>query len=372
MSLLSRLFKPKTNSGGVGSPRELAEAVGLLLLAARERRDDSLRHSARLGDLLGLLWQEDAQALNTVYEAFSSVERLDREFLESLAGRIRAARPALPPTPEERYKAVVDALQAEIEAVPLQSGPLPDRIILPEEAARLNNALILARILLPPELHQSICAFLVANNRACRSLPNNEMDLPYQRLIRDNIYRYLASLSPDSMPHFWAMVRDEAVSEEFWSGLTRIRDRKAVPYLLELLPLPEDEASLGVMSLDGQKNVIKVLREIGDVRAVPALLAIEKRKPLTSPLQGGLETPWHRAFSQEWRERSALAQIAGEAARHIVRTSGESGAPLLRPPNGSVQSDDTLLRPSSPGAATTAPGERMRPADASEKTDQAR
>jgi hypothetical protein len=114
MSLFSRLFKTKVPLLGAVSYQELIDAVGLLLLAAREKRDDSLRHSARLGELLGLLWQDDMQTLKTVYEAFASVERIDRRFVESLAAHVRAAQPSPPSTPEERYAAVVRAMEAEI------------------------------------------------------------------------------------------------------------------------------------------------------------------------------------------------------------------------------------------------------------------
>ena len=115
MSLLSRLFKSKSASVGPAPHENQIEAVGLLLLAAREKRDDSLRDSALLGELLGLLWREDAQALKAVHAAFSSVAKLNREYVETLARRLRALQPTPPPTPEGRYEAVVDVLRAELD-----------------------------------------------------------------------------------------------------------------------------------------------------------------------------------------------------------------------------------------------------------------
>ena len=137
----------------------------------------------------------------------------------------------------------------------------------------------------------------------------------------------------------------------------------AVPFLLDLLPAAQDEQDHSVMSPDGQKEVIQVLKEIGDVRAVPALLAIEKR-PLPPPVEKpGIWNEWDRVLSATWRERNELAQLAGQAARHIMRMSDDSGAQLLRPSEMPAKSSETLLRPSSPDSGTTPPEELMRPSE---------
>lgn len=365
MSLLSRLFKSKTPSAHKEIRREGVETVGLLLLAAHAKRDDSLRHSPRFGEVLGMLWQEEAYALDAVHNVFSALESLDRKYLETLAHRMRAAQPIPPPTPEERYESVAQALRKEIESIPLQYLPFPQdtvrRTVPAEAAARLGSVLILARILLIHELHQPICEFLVANARACRSRPDNEASLPYQQLIRDNIHRFLGSLAPEDMPHFWATLRNTALPEEFLPTLRRIRNVNAAPFLLELLPSAQDEQGHSVMSPDGQKEVIQVLKEIGDVRAVPALLAIEKRH-LPPPVEKSrVWNEWDRELSATWIERNELAQLAGQAARHIMRMSDDSGAQLLRPSEMPAKSSETLLRPSSPDSGTTPPEELMRP-----------
>jgi hypothetical protein len=365
LSLFSRLFKPKPELPEREAHQEGIETVGLLLLAAQAKRDDSLRHSARFGELLGMLWEEEKSALDVVHTVFASVERIDRKYLETLSRLLRAAHVSPPPTLEERYQAVLQALAAEIQTIPFQSLPFPEdtvrRTIPSEAAARLVNVLILARILLMHELHQPICAFLVTNGRACLSRPNNEAALPYQLLIREHIHRFLSSLDPETMPHFWAALRDAAHPEEFWPTLRRIRDSKAVPYLLELLPAAQDEEDRSSVSLEGQKEIIQVLREIGDSRAVPTLLAIEKRHLPPSVEKPGILNQWDLTLSAQWQERTELSRIAGQAARHIMRNSPDSGAQLLRPSEMPAKTDDTLLRPAGPESNTTPPEELMRP-----------
>jgi len=360
MSLFSRLFKPKTVVSAGASYQELVETVGLQLLAAREKRDDSLRHSARFGELLGLLWQEDREALKAVHAAFNSVEKLDQEFIAALGRRVRTLQPTLPRTPEGRYAAVVQALGDDIAAISLQ---VPETVFTAAETKLFVGILTVARILLPPELHQTVCEFLIASNRVRRNRLEGDDTLPYQELICENIYRFLASLAPETMPTFWAVLRDDAVSKEFWPALRRIRDINAVPYLLELLPAVQDEQGLSAMSLDGQQEVIQVLREIGDLHAVPVLLAMEGRLP-PSVEKPGIQSAWDRALSQAWRERSDLARLAGQTARHILRSTGESETQIQRASGLPSQTGGTLLRPAPPQPGTTPLGEPPRSSDA--------
>ena len=369
MSLFSRLFKTKMPALGATSYQELIDAVGLLLLAAREKRDDSLRRSARLGDLLGLLWQDDAQALKAVYEAFASVERIDRSFVQSLAEHVRAAQPTLPPTAEARYIAVVQALEAEIRSTPMRPRPFPERVIDNEAGSRLVYTLTLARILIPTELHRSVCDLLIAANGAMRDRPDDEGGILQLHLIRDNIDRFLASLAPDAMPGFWEKLRDPVVTEEFWPALRRIRSINAVPYLLDLLPAADDTEGVSVLSVQGQKEVIGVLREIGDIRAVPVLLAIEKRTLPPPEEKKGVQSAWDRALSAKWRERNDLIRTAGQAARYILRSSDSSEARLLRPSAAPLAQGETLLRPAQPFAGTTPANELMRASEEPERQE---
>ncbi len=358
MSMFRRLFKSNKISSVGGSHKDLVEAVGLILLAGREKRDGSLRHSPRLGELLGLLWQDDPQARTAVYDAFSSVERLDRGFIESLGLRLRTEQTAPPPTPESRYGAVVQALRAEL-TVPYT--PATKRIYPNADTQRILSTLTLARILLPAELHQPICTFLLSFDKLYPLAPNAA---DYLQLVPENIFRFLASISPNEMPTFWAMLRDETVSQEFWPALRRIRDKAAVPYLLEMLPAADDEEGVSAMSMDGQKEIIQALREIGDLRAVAVLLAIEKRPLPPPPDRPGIQSAWDRALSAKWRERNELARVAGQAARHILRNSDAAEAQLLRPSDLPIEIGGRLLRPSQPEQDTTAPEELMRPSNA--------
>ena len=385
MSLLSHLFKLKTAFPERASHRELVESAGLLLLAAHEKRDDSLRHSTRFGELLSLLWQNDKQAFKTVNEVFSSsVESFDRAFVEAFSQRLRILQPALPPSPESRFEAVVHALRLELQVM---VAPAMQDVLPSGATRRLINTLTLIRLLLPAELHEPVCAFLVAYNRNHLSGSNDNISSPR---IREQIYRYLASLPPQSIPTFWAMLRDEAVSQEFWPVLRRIRDRNAVPYLLELLPEAQANPARSALSFAGQKAVVQALKEIGDPKAIPVLLAMEKQggpgfvRPAEASEPGltvtdnalqsssgdrpSTQSAWDRWMAESWHERTELARLAGQAARHIQRNSPDAGAQLLRPSEMPSTDDGTLLRPASPDAGTTPPNELMRPSVEPEQT----
>jgi hypothetical protein len=200
-----------------------------------------------------------------------------------------------------------------------------------------------------------------------RDRADDEGGILQLHMIRENVERFLASIAPEAMPAFWERLRDPAVSEEFWPALRRIRSISAVPYLLELLPTAEDTEGVSVLSIRGQKEVIGVLREIGDTRAVPVLLAIEKR-PLPPPEEKkGVQSAWDRALSAKWRERNDLVRTAGQAARHILRNSNSSEARLLRPSAAPIAQGETLLRPAQPGVGTTPSNELMRASEHSER-----
>ncbi len=136
MSFWNRLFKPK--SIFAGSPyHDLAENVGLLLLAAREKRDDSLRHSERLGELLGLLWRSDTAASSAVRTAFNSIAKTSHEYMETLSRRLRRVYHVPPTIPKSRYEAVVEALREDVNANRLQPRPFPQRVISKEQGKHI-------------------------------------------------------------------------------------------------------------------------------------------------------------------------------------------------------------------------------------------
>ncbi|MCW3054054.1 MAG: hypothetical protein JWN14_3224, partial [Chthonomonadales bacterium] len=290
----------------------------------------------------------------------------DREYVEMLAQRVHNLHQILPPTPEGRYLIVVRALQEELTNV---AKLVADSVSTAAETKILVQVLTVARILLPAELHAPVCEFLAANSRGRKDAPLGGDSLPYQGLVIDNIYWFLGALPSDRIPAFWAMLRDETISRELWPALRRIRGRGAVPYLLDLLPAADDVQGDSVMNLDGQKEVIQVLKEIGDLRAVPVLQAMEKRLLPPPEEKPEFQSTWDRAMSKTWRERNDLARTAGQAARHILRFSGEAAAQLLRPSDMSAQRGETLLRPvhSDPGA--TPPDELMRASEEPEGTD---
>ncbi len=372
MPFWDRLFNPKTVIGGRSPHRELVESVGLLLLAAREKRDDSLRNSPRLAELLELLWHQDDVSLDAVREALGSVEKVSRDVIATLARRVREASSSPPSSPEAVYEAVVALLHEDLAAGRPYPLPFGQLTITQETGMRLVHAVTLARILLPAELHEPVCDALVTNSHALQDGITAEARFPYQHLLRNQIHRYLVAFSPQAIPHFWRMAAQEDTSEEFWPVLGRIRDRNAVPYLLELIPRADYPVESGFwnvggmrqtedghrpLAFGGQWEIIAALTEIADVRAVPVLQAMAQRSDYARyHVIKGFE------ILDRQRENNRLAEQAGLSVRTILRNAQDGSADLLRlaaPPEDA----QTLLRPVVPAASTTATGELLRPSD---------
>ncbi len=231
----------------------------------------------------------------------------------------------------------------------------------------------MAQILLPAELHVPICETLAACNRVLQNRLDDEVSVGFRYVLREHTYKYLASFAPEAIPHFWEMLKDETTSKEFWPVLGRIRDRNAVPYLLELLPQADYPVehrywNIGVapvlaperqgLEYEGQLQVLEALREIADVRAVPVLQAMEQRQD-----HGKYHVFSGNEFLETQRENNQLAEQAGKAARHILRNSKDAGALLLRPSEARPADGKTLLRPARPAADTTPANELLRPSD---------
>jgi len=314
----------------VAMPANLAtslEQLGVLqqIEAVRKQGQDP-RQSESIGQRLALLWQAQTAAYPSPTAAEAAFV-----LLRDLTAALREQTPRIPETPEARYTAVAAALGRCIQA------NIPE-LSLTDEPSTLDyfrNALLMVLQLRAPELHGPCCNLLLAINATLmREREGNRR--PALESLRLGLYSCLAALPPDAMPQFWEHLRSQSRSEEFWPVVRRLRDRRAVPFLLEALP---------VLEPDGQSALLSALKAMGDARALPALQALAEGNSLVAP-------------------------VAREALTHILRTSRDDAAQLLRPTDARHAGNprETLLRPAAATTGTTTgPDELLRPGSAPEE-----
>ncbi len=286
---------------------------------ALEQRGEDPRRNPDIGEGLGLLWEENLIAPS------ESATSADQAFLRDFVWYLRQRTPKPPPAPEARYQAVVealrDAIRANTEELRLTEEPFP--------IDNLRRAIWMVEQLQAAELHAVCCELLVTVNATLiRERQGNRV--PPLESLRTELHGCLAALPPDAMPRFWEMLQAESTSEDFWPVAARMRDRRAMPFLLEALP---------VVPPDGQAIIAVTLGNIGDTRALPALQQLAAE------------------------ETSLVAPIAKEAVARILRTSGDDAALLLRPTDAphAGSASKTLLRPAAATpAAASRPEELLR------------
>ncbi len=289
-----------------------------LLATLREARHqgEDPRHSQAVGYALGVFWQAD-RALPT----HSSTPRMSPALIRDLSVRLQEQNPNPSSSPEERYVAFTNALYRCLHAN-------TEELYMTEEPSTMDYLAAQAA-----ELHGACCDLVLTLNRMLLKEHEGGRRPPLLSL-RQSVYDCLATLPPEVMPQLWDRLRDPSASEEFWPVVRRMRDRKAVPFLLELLPnLPPD----------GQAAMITALREIGDARAIPSLQVVAE-------------------------SGSVVAPIAKAAVAHILRHSRDDAAQLLRAADtrNAGNARETLLRPAASGA-TTPSNELLRPGSAPEE-----
>jgi hypothetical protein len=251
-------------------------------------------------------------------------------FLRDLTATLRAQTPQLPIATEERYDAVATALAYCIQAnIPELS--LTDE---PSTLDYLKIALYAVYALRAPQLHDVCCTLLLALDAALiREREGNRR--PALESLRYIVYERLAALPPDEMPRFWDRLNAASTSEAFWPVVRRMRDRRAVPFLL---------GALSLLPPDGQSAVIKALREMQDARAIPPLQALAEGTDVIAP-------------------------VAKEALAYILRHSRDDAAQLLRPTDARHAGNprETLLRPAAAASTASRLEELLRPGSAPEE-----
>ncbi|HLV81700.1 MAG TPA: hypothetical protein VKT32_15545 [Chthonomonadaceae bacterium] len=321
--------------------KQIGQAAAQALLAGEEPR-----HSEAVGTWIGLLWR--CRRPGEAAEAFSRTIPLepkkgDIPYYIGFARILREQATELPEEPEGRYAVMIAALRRALIADREEMV----RGVEPFPIANLEAAVWMAQRLQAVELHDLCCELVMDTGE----LLNRHLD-DSRRVALEDLYsalgRCLASLPSDAIPRFWALLRHKSLRhrapiaqvgtlaredyamEALWPIAGRMRDRRAVPFLLEALPVQPE---------DGQVSLITALAEIGDIRAIPALQALTVD------------------------ETRQISVIARRAVEKILRRSRDDAAQLLRPSDaqhvGSLS--QTLLRAAEGGATAVRPDELLRP-----------
>ncbi|HZT43133.1 MAG TPA: HEAT repeat domain-containing protein [Chthonomonadaceae bacterium] len=325
--------------------KQLGQAAAQAHLAGEDPRQ-----SEAVGMWIGLLWRcrRPEEAGGDFWTIPLEPKKGDAPYYIGFARILREQAPELPSEPEGRYALMVAALRRAL---------LVDReeMLYGAELFPIANqeaAVGMVQRLQAVELHD-VCCELVMD---VGDLLNRHLDDSRRVALEDlnsALGRCLASLPPDQIPRFWeilkhksarhsvpisqtrALSRVDYAVETLWPIAGQMRDKRAVPFLLEALPiLPED----------GQVSVITALAEIGDSRAIPALQALTVD------------------------ETRQISVIARRAVEKVLRHSRDDAAQLLRPSDRQHVGNQgqTLLRPAEGASAAVRPEELLRPAGLAE------
>ncbi len=221
---------------------------------------------------------------------------------------------------------------------------VPNRIILENSVAMVGKLQIY-------EAHDIICRLLAAANyriqkRGQGPISNHPTAVNPESSARNLVKLTtdcLLALPPDHIPDFWARLKALSTVQDLRPVVARMRDRRAVPYMLEVLPHLES---------DPQCDVIIALANIKDVRAVPALQELAGRMDdLVAPRAAFALAEILRTSQDDSAQllRASDARNVGNAAEILLRAAGPT-------PETTVTSDQ-LLR-----AGQAPPGEMKEPA----------
>jgi hypothetical protein len=238
---------------------------------------------------------------------------------------LKQRTPQTPPTPEERYRAVVTAVGGQLHRV--REAPTQ-----PFVEDLLSVALRPVGRLGAGMLTHEICAALYDYHRGVWS-PHQTRS---QRLkIEAALANALACLPPDNLEDFWENLHsgNALMRGAMRLGLEWLTSDHAVPHLLCGLDRSTDS--------DTRFALVDNLARIGDPRALPRLYALRRTAALT-------DWPLARRIS------AAIGVI-----EHLNREQAHRS--LLRPAQAPSQDPSTLLRPTA--EIDPAPATLLRSAD---------
>lgn len=300
------------------------------------------RQSQAVAHWLRLLWKQDSLQLSQLQAVLLAGRLAHSPLTAYLYTYVNRNYQPPPETPAAIHAAVVSALRSYLEQqAELLPADLPNQ---PVSEQGMLEAVQLTQIVQAYELQDTCADVLMAVHHKLNKLAHgaDKRSIALYQQLRDTLYDTLAGFPPDKTPKLWESLKTPRGGEEFRHVIARLRDRHAVPYLLELLP--EDPVPDDGDRLDLQAKVIATLRNIGDGRAVPRLQRIAAQS------------------------NSLLARPAQEALTTILARSSDDAAQLLRATDSrhADNAGETLLRTAhgSPSGSTTSPNELLRPGPA--------
>ena len=292
---------------------------------------------APAAELLALLWHEEREVRQAAVRALPGGDREHDYsthygyFAEAFLRELTARRSQKPAQPEESYRVVAAVLSdligrstRDIRAMSGMHYSFLSSALYLALFATCRDALLAAMRLRSGEVHEALCDLLWNLSAVAGVGRLNPQDT---LLLMNSAGQALAAMPPDEIPAFWAALshphatRRNAVSP----ALPHLSDRRAVPYLLEALPLQKPDVA---------ERVIVALGRLADVSALPLLAEFGRNA--------------NRVLSRA--AKAAAAAILRAQQQHPVQTLLRPAAPDPRELLRSVgtreaMETDTLLHP---------------------------
>jgi hypothetical protein len=284
------------------------------------------RASLAVDLMLQWLWRLDSAKVKAMHKLLAApgIDATDYgRFLYALPIKGEA------PVAEPPHSVVTGVLREFLvhRLYPEQTPLHQDRESIHPEPIIVENGLAMIARLRMIGAHDVVCRILFAANFKfqTRKPDTSARSLAEVRQMIRAAEECLLALPPDEIPAFWSQLKLPSTAHDLLSVAARMRDRRAVPFLIDALPC---------LDVDGRSNVVVALGNIKDVRAVPALQEIAADRT------------------------SLVAPIAAQALAEILRESRDDAAMLLRATDSrhAGKAAETLLRP-----AAGAPDAQMRP-----------
>jgi hypothetical protein len=205
-----------------------------------------------------------------------------------------------------------------------------DREAIKPDRVAIENGLAMIGYLRMVDAHDVVCRILYAayfnfqTRKPDMSTGNSACIRQIIRAAED----CLLSLPPDEIPNFWATLRALTPARHLRPVLARMRDRRAVTFMID---------ALSYLDADGCRDVVVALGNIKDTRAVPALQEIVADKT------------------------NLVAPMAAHALAEILRDSRDDAAMLLRATDSrhAGKAAETLLRPAGATPAATVRADQL-------------
>lgn len=248
-------------------------ALGREALARGGGRWGGLPDSPVAG-LLALLWYEEREVRQSAVRSLPGGDRLNYHemhygyFAEAFLRELTTRHSPAPTLPMDRYGAAAEALAEiigqsarDIRSMSGMNYSFLSSALYLALVATCRDALLAAARLRANQVHAVLCDLFwnLATVTGIGRLNGKDM-----LLLADTAGIALASLAPDEIPLFWEALShsDPARRAAVTPALRHLCDPRAVPYLLNALPIQQPAIA---------EPILVCLGRLGDARALPLL-----------------------------------------------------------------------------------------------------